>query len=72
MRTVIDVDDYGHSSLNEPTTHGGSGTGPSPLQVVPGALCGCGSVTFRRAATENEFTYRSIHFDAAFTFDIGG
>lgn len=71
-RTVIDYGEYGVSVLDEPVNAGGSGEGPSPLQSVLGALCGCESVTFRRTATDMDLTYESIRFDAAFTIDIRG
>lgn len=72
MRTVLDYGDAGTVVLDEPTAHGGTGTGPSPLQAVAGALCGCESVTFRRTATEMGLSYDSLDFDAAFTLDIRG
>lgn len=72
MRTVIDYGEYGVAILDEPANAGGSGEGPSPLQSVLGALCGCESVTFRRTATDMNLTYESIRFDAAFTIDIRG
>lgn len=72
MRTVVDTGEYGTLVLDEPAAHGGTGTGPSPLQTVLGALCGCESVTFRRTATEMGFAYDSLDFEAAFTIDIRG
>jgi putative redox protein len=72
MRSVIDTGEYGRFVLDEPTAHGGSGEGPSPLQAVLGALCGCEAVTFRRTATELGFDYDSLDFEAAFTIDIRG
>ncbi len=72
MRTVVDYSEYGVSVLDEPVNAGGSGEGPSPLQSVLGALCGCESVTFRRTATDMDLDYESIRFDAAFTIDIRG
>jgi uncharacterized OsmC-like protein len=72
MMTVIDFDEYGHIATDEPIAHGGTGEGPSPLQTVLGALCGCEAVTFRRTATEMEFAYESLTFEAAFTIDIRG
>jgi uncharacterized OsmC-like protein len=57
---------------DEPIAHGGSGEGPSPLQTVLGALCGCESVTFNRTASEMGFDYSRIDFDAAFTIDVRG
>ncbi len=72
MRTVVDAGEHGRVVLDEPVAHGGSGGGPSPLQAVLGALCGCESVTFRRTATEMGFSYDSLDFEAAFTIDIRG
>jgi len=72
MMTDIDFGEYGVFVTDEPIAHGGSGEGPSPLQTVLGALCGCESVTFRRTATEFGFDYQGIEFEAAFTIDIRG
>lgn len=72
MLTEIDFGEYGDFATDEPSDHGGSGEGPSPLQTVPGALCGCEAVTFRRTATEMGFAYSSIDFEAEFTIDIRG
>ena len=72
MMTVLDFDEYGHIVTDEPIAHGGSGEGPSPLQTVLGALCGCEAVTFRRTATDLDFSYDSLTFAAAFTIDIRG
>ncbi|MDH3293843.1 MAG: OsmC family protein [Acidimicrobiia bacterium] len=72
MMTDIDFGEYGVFVTDEPTAHGGTGEGPSPLQTVLGALCGCESVTFNRTASEMGFDYSGIDFDAAFTIDIRG
>ena len=72
MMTDIDFGEYGVFVTDEPTAHGGSGEGPSPLQAVLGALCGCESVTFNRTAAEAGFAYDRIEFEAAFTIDIRG
>src|SRR6266702_3867062 len=72
MRTVADFGEFGRLVLDEPVPHGGSGEGPSPLQAVLGALCGCEAVTFRRTATELGFEYSGIEFEGAFTIDIRG
>jgi uncharacterized OsmC-like protein len=52
--------------------HGGTGAGPSPLQAVLGALCGCEAVTFARTAAELDFQYDGIDFEAEFKIDIRG
>lgn len=72
MRTVVDVGEFGSFVTDEPVPHGGSGEGPSPLQAVLGALCGCEAVTFHRTATDLGFHYDSLDFEAAFTIDIRG
>lgn len=72
MMTRIDFGEYGDFATDEPVAHGGGGEGPSPLQTVLGALCGCEAVTFRRTATEMGFDYASISFQAEFTIDIRG
>ncbi len=72
MMTDIDFGDYGYFATDEPVAHGGTGEGPSPLQAVLGALCGCESVTFHRTAAEMGFGYEQIEFEAEFTIDIRG
>lgn len=72
MRTVVDCGDAGRLTLDEPVPHGGTGDGPTPLQAVLAALCGCEAVTFRRTATELGLTYGALDFEAAFTIDIRG
>lgn len=57
---------------DEPKPQGGTGEGPSPLQAVLGALCGCEAVTFNRTAADLGFDYDSLDFEAAFTIDIRG
>lgn len=72
MMTVLDFGEYGDSVTDEPVAHGGTGEGPSPLQTVLGALCGCESVTFHRTSKEMGFQYEGIDFAAEFTIDIRG
>jgi uncharacterized OsmC-like protein len=72
MRTTIDTGEYGLLVTDEPVKHGGTGEGPSPLQTVLGALCGCESVTFNRTAAELGLAYDGITFEAEYTIDIRG
>jgi len=72
MRTVVDFGELGTVTLDEPVRHGGTGQGPSPLQAVVGALCGCEGVTFHRTAAERGLRYESVDFEVAFTIDIRG
>lgn len=72
MRTTIDAGEYGTFVTDEPVAHGGTGEGPSPLQTVLGALCGCESVTFNRTAAELDLAYERLDFEAEFTIDVRG
>lgn len=72
LATHVDFGDYGDFTFDEPSAHGGSDLGPSPLQGVLGALCGCEAVTFGRTSRDMDFSYEGISFDAAFTIDIRG
>jgi uncharacterized OsmC-like protein len=72
MMAIHDYWEYGTFVTDEPVAHGGTGEGPSPLQAVLGALCGCESVTFHRTAGEMGFEYEDISFEAEFAIDIRG
>lgn len=72
MMAIHDYGEYGHSVTDEPIAHGGTGEGPSPLQAVLGALCGCEAVTFHRTSNDMDFSYDGIDFEAEFTIDIRG
>ena len=72
MRTGADCGEAGRLVLDEPAPHGGTGEGPTPLQAVLGALCGCEAVTFRRTATELGLACSALDFEAVFTIDIRG
>ncbi len=73
MMTEIDFGEGGgYFVTDEPQAHGGTGEGPTPLQTVLAALCGCEAVTFNRTAAEMGFDYSSISFEAEFTIDIRG
>src|SRR5574340_1233452 len=72
LKTEIDCGEFGLLVTDEPVAHGGTGEGPSPLQTVLGALCGCESVTFNRTAQDFDFKYDGIDFEAMYTIDIRG
>jgi uncharacterized OsmC-like protein len=72
LRAAIDAGEFGSFTTDEPVAHGGTGQGPSPLQAVVGALCGCETVTFGRTAREMGFSYHALDFQAEFTIDIRG
>lgn len=72
LATTADFGELGSCTMYEPVAHGGTGLGPSPLQVVLGAFCACESVTFGRTATGMGFSYRCIAFDAAYSIDVRG
>lgn len=72
MMAIHDYGEFGTTVTDEPIAHGGTSEGPSPLQAVVGALCGCESVTFHRTAKEMDFAYDGIEFEAGYTLDIRG
>ncbi len=72
MRTVLDYAGGRRSGDRRAGRGRWRRVGPTPLQSVLGALCGCEAVTFRRTATEYDFTYDRIEFAAACTIDIRG
>jgi uncharacterized OsmC-like protein len=72
MRTIVDYGEFGIGVTDEPAAHGGGSAGPSPLQAVLGALCGCEAVTFRRTSQEMGFEYDRLEFEGAFSIDIRG
>ena len=72
LATTVDFGETGRVTFDEPSAHGGSDLGPTPLHAVLGALCACEGVTFSRTAGEMDFAYDGIDFDAAFTIDIRG
>ena len=72
MKTTVNCNEFGKLVFDEPIAHGGTGEGPSPLQGVLGALCGCASVTFHRTAKEKAFSYLGLEFSAEYTIDIRG
>ena len=72
LATRVDFGGAGQLTFDEPSAHGGTDLGPTPLTGVLASLCGCEAVTFGRTAREMEFSYEGLDFDAAFTIDIRG
>ena len=72
VRTVVTTRDGQSLVTDEPVSRGGTGTAPTPLETVVGALCGCSAVTFERAARELGLDYEGIDFDAAYRLDRRG
>lgn len=70
IKTTISGD-FGEMAVDE-AAPAGTGTGPSPLQAVMGALCGCLAITFRRVATDRNFEYAHLDMEAEFSIDIRG
>ncbi len=72
VRTVVTTRD-GHTIVtDEPVARGGTGSAPTPLETVVGALCGCTAVTFERAARERGLAYSGIDFAASYRLDRRG
>ena len=65
MATHIKIEGFEDLVFDEPSQHGGSDLGPTPLTGVLSALCACEAVTFNRTAAEFDFDYSGIEFSAA-------
>lgn len=72
VRTVVTTRDGLSIVTDEPISRGGTGSAPSPLETVVGALCGCSAVTFERATRDLGLDYGGIDFDAAYRLDGRG
>ncbi|MDA8313944.1 MAG: OsmC family protein [Actinomycetota bacterium] len=72
VRTVVTTRDGQSLVTDEPVGRGGTGSAPTPLETVVGALCGCSAVTFERAARELGLDYEGIDFDAGYRLDRRG
>lgn len=72
VRTVVTTRRGPTLATDEPRGQGGDDSAATPLETVVGALCGCSTVTFARAAGELGFDYNGIDYDAEFTFDRRG
>jgi uncharacterized OsmC-like protein len=72
VRTLVTNRAGNQMITDEPVNRGGSGSALSPLETVIGALCGCTSVTFERAAREAGIAYTGIDYSAAYTLDRRG
>jgi putative redox protein len=72
VRTIVTNRAGNQLITDEPVSRGGTGSALSPLETVVGALCGCTSVTFERAAREADLTYTGIDYSAAYTLDRRG
>jgi hypothetical protein len=70
VRTIITNRARNQLITDEPINRGGTGSALSPLETVVGALCGCTSVTFERAAREAGLVYAGIDYGAAYTLDL--
>lgn len=50
-------------SADEPTSHGGTDTGPTPYQLVLAGLAACTAITLRMYADKKEWQLGTIHVD---------
>ena len=50
-------------TADEPVEDGGGDTGPTPLELLCAALCGCTSITLRMYAKRKGWPLRALHVD---------
>ncbi len=61
----------GHHALtaDEPTSHGGTDTGPAPYQLLLAGLAACTAITLRMVAEKKSWNVGAIHVDLDFHKD---
>lgn len=72
MRTDVKIREFSPIPIDEPTSLGGSDSGPNPMEFVMGALNGCVAVMIRLIAGEMNFQFDGVEFQADGTLDLRG
>jgi len=68
--TKVEVNVRGHSFvIDEPEAHGGTGSGPNPIEYELGALTGCFNVTAHVIAKEMDVEIQSLEIEASGELD---
>ncbi len=70
-RTDVEMRDF-ELVIDEPEKLGGKNTGPTPMEVVTGALSGCFTVTIEMVLEENEIDMRGLDVDCEGVVDHRG
>ncbi len=64
--TKVEVNARGHSFvIDEPEAHGGTGSGPNPVEYELGALTGCLNVVAHLVASEKDVKLESLEINAS-------
>ena len=71
MGTDVRIRDFAIVS-DEPASRGGKDTGPTPLELLMGALCACTTVSTQRMAAKLRFAYTSLETVAEGELDPRG
>ncbi|HEY3315980.1 MAG TPA: OsmC family protein [Bacillota bacterium] len=71
-KTAVHIRDFPPLYMDEPPAMGGGNAGPSPMEYVLAALCGCTAIILRMVAGEIGVAIESLELAAEGTIDPRG
>lgn len=72
MRSDVSIRNFPDIAVDEPEALGGTDTGPNPMEFVMAALNGCVAVMIRIIASEMNFQFDKVAFQADGVLDLRG
>lgn len=70
--TKIKIRQYDPFTTDEPESLGGTGTAPTPIEMLLGALIGCEAVIIKGVAEQMRFEYGEVNLSTTSQLDIRG
>jgi putative redox protein len=71
-RTDVAIRDTGGLVIDEPAERGGTNAGPTPVETVIAALCGCDAVITHAVAEIMKFDYAGLEYQGESVVDVRG